>query len=33
MIRLMEDPELPGGTILEVLAQKSRVVPPFGNMG
>ncbi|KIW04608.1 uncharacterized protein PV09_04356 [Verruconis gallopava] len=33
MIRLLEDPELPGGTILEVAHQKSRIVPPFMNPG
>ena len=33
MIRLMEDPELPGGTILEVLHKTQRVVPAFGNPG
>jgi NAD(P)-dependent dehydrogenase (short-subunit alcohol dehydrogenase family) len=33
MIRLMEDPEMVGGTILEVLHNTQRVVPPFGNPG
>jgi hypothetical protein len=33
MIRLMEDPELIGGTILEVAHQSSRVVPAFMNPG
>lgn len=30
MVKLMEDPELPGGTIYEIGAGCARVVPPFG---
>jgi NAD(P)-dependent dehydrogenase (short-subunit alcohol dehydrogenase family) len=33
MIRLLEDPELEGGTILEVISGSSRVVPAFMNPG
>jgi NAD(P)-dependent dehydrogenase (short-subunit alcohol dehydrogenase family) len=33
MIRLMEDPELVGGTILEVASKTSRVVPAYMNPG
>lgn len=33
MVKLLEDPEMVGGTMLEVGSEHTRVVPLFGNMG
>jgi len=33
MLKLAEDPEMPGGTILEVGQRQTRIVPLFGNEG
>jgi NAD(P)-dependent dehydrogenase (short-subunit alcohol dehydrogenase family) len=33
MVRLMEDVEMVGGTILEVVSKSTRIVPPFMNPG
>lgn len=33
MVRLMEDPDLPGGSMLEVAANHQRVIPTLGNPG
>ena len=33
MLKMIEDPDMVGGTMLEVAYQNTRVVPLFGNMG
>lgn len=33
MLKLAEDPEMPGGSILEVGQEQTRIVPLFGNAG